>query len=206
MDAPREVEIPRPRSLAQRLTDAAGDLDTLSKIALVCLVIAWFFADTLVVALGSIKSGVRFYDISAVIGDPSRLFFSIDTTFSVVAFGGLCIACVLLPLTPHFFRGRFTWFAYCAPLALIVTCAVLLYSRASSEFFTSPALPSGIGSKVVHFANSLVQHGGGLVARHVAVGLGGYLGTLCGLVLAIQGFRRFHTHHHPRRSLPEKIM
>jgi hypothetical protein len=78
---------------------------------------------------------------------------------------------------------------------------VLLYSRASSEFFTSPALPDGLGSKVVRFANSLVQQGGGLVARHVAVGLGGYLGVLCGLVLAIQGFRRFHSHHHPRRSV-----
>ena len=201
MDVPREVEIPRPLSLSQRLTAAVNDLDTLSKIALVCLVIAWFFADTLVVALGSIKSGVRFYDLIAVIGDPSRLFFSIDTTFSVVAFGGLCIACVLLPLTPHFYRGRFAWFAYCAPLALIVTCAVLLYSRASSEFFTSPALANGLGSKVVRFANSLVQQGGGLVARHVAVGLGGYLGALCALFLAIQGFRRFHTHHHSRRSI-----
>lgn len=198
MDVPQDVENLRPRSVSLRLTAAAGDLDTLSKIALVCLVIAWFFADTLVVTLGSIKSGVRFYDLSAVIGDPSRLFFSIDTTFSVIAFGGLCVACALLPLLPHFYRGRFAWFTYCAPLALIVTCALLLYSRASSEFFTSPALANGLGGKVVRFANSLVHQGGGLVARHVAVGLGGYLGALCGLVLAIQGFRRFHTHHLPR--------
>jgi hypothetical protein len=200
MDVPRNVEIPRPVGLRQRLGAAMADLDTLSKIALVCLIIAWFFADTLVVALGSLKTGVRFYDLSAVIGDPSRLFFSIDTTFSVVAFGGLCIACVLVPLTPHFYRGRFAWFAYCAPLALIVVCALLLYSRASSEFFTAPALANGLGSKVVRFANSLVHQGGGLVARHVAVGMGAYLGALCGVVLAIQGFRRFHTHHHPRRS------
>jgi hypothetical protein len=200
MDVPHDVEDPRPLGLTQRLTAAVADLDTLSKIALVCLIIAWFFADTLVVALGSLKSGVRFYDLSAVISDPSRLFFSVDTTFPVVAFGALCIACVLVPLTPHFYRGRLAWFAYCAPLILIVTCAVLLYSRASSEFFTAPALPNGLGGKVVRFANSLVHQGGGLVARHVAVGFGGYLGILCGVVLAIQGFRRFHTHHHPRRS------
>jgi hypothetical protein len=196
MEASRDLEIPRPPSLSQRLAAAAADLDTLSKIALVCLVIAWFFADTLAVSLGSIKSAIRFYDLAAVIGDPSRLFFSIDTTFSVVAFGALCVACVLLPLTPHFYRGRFAWFAYCAPLALIVTCAVLLYSRASSEFFTSPALANGLGGKVVRFANSLIYQGGGLVARHVAVAWGGYLGALCGLALATQGFRRFHAHPH----------
>jgi hypothetical protein len=200
MDVPQDIEIP-PLSLAQRMTAAVSDLDALSQFALVCLIIAWFFADTLVVALGSLKSGVRFYDLSAVIGDPSRLFFSIDTTFSVVAFGALCLACVLVPLVPHFFRGRLAWFAYCAPLALIVTCAVLLYSRASSEFFTAPALANSLGGKVVRFANSLVHQGGGLVSRHVAVGFGGYLGALCAVVLAIQGFRRFHTHHHARRSM-----
>ena len=197
MNVPQDA---RPLSTAQRLSAALSDLDTLSKIALVCLIIAWFFADTLVVALGTLKSGVRFYDLSAVIGDPSRLFFSIDNTFSVVAFGALCMACILVPLVPHFYRGRFAWFTYCAPLVLIVTCALLLYSRASSEFFTAPTLANGLGGKVVRFANSLVHQGGGLVARHVAVGLGGYLGALGAAVLAIQGFRRFHTHHHARRT------
>jgi hypothetical protein len=40
-----------------------------------------------------------------------------------------------------------------------------------------------------------VHRGGDLVARHVAVGFGGYLAALSSVALAIQGMRRFHSHH-----------
>jgi hypothetical protein len=187
-----------PPHLAQRLAAAAGELDGLSRIAIVCLIIAWFFADTLVVTLGTVKHGVRFFDMPALIGDPSRMFFSIETTFSVIAFGLLGCACLLAPLLAHLRRGRPAWFAYCAPLCLIVVCGLWLYSRTSSEFFTAPAAVGSLGSKVVRFANSLAHQGSDLVTRHVAVGFGGYLGLLAGVVLVIQGVRGFRARGWPR--------
>jgi hypothetical protein len=191
MDVTSDSAPARRPHLAQRVAAAASGLDALSKIAIVCLIIAWFFTDTLVVTLGTVKHGVPFYDMSALIGDPSRMFFSIDTTLSVIAFGLLCCVCLLAPLLSHLRRERLRWFAYWAPLCLILVCGLLVYSRTSSEFFTAPAAAGSLGSKVVRFANSLVHQGSDLVTRHVAVGFGGYLGLLAGLALAIQGVRGF---------------
>jgi hypothetical protein len=41
----------------------------------------------------------------------------------------------------------------------------------------------------VRLANDLINKGGQLVARHVAIGLGAYLGVIGSLVLAVWGFR-----------------
>src|SRR6202011_108789 len=97
----------------------------------------WFFMKTLVVTLGSLQHGVRFFDLSAVIADPSRLFFDVDTPIHRIFFGLICLLCLLAPLAPHLMRKRSAWVGYLVPLALILVCAALVYSRSSNDFFAA---------------------------------------------------------------------
>jgi hypothetical protein len=177
-------------TLLSRLTQAAAQLETASKFALLCIFVGWFFVDTLVVTIGSLQHGVRFADISAVIADPTRLFFGIQGSSHRIMFSLVCILCLLAPLLPHLQRRRVNWLAYLAPLALMVVCGALLYSRTSGELFAAPSAGTA-GSSLLRFANDLVRQGTGLVARHVAVGFGGYLALVASLVLALRGARHF---------------
>jgi hypothetical protein len=195
MDEPQSVDLPSnpqlPRGRLARLFAAAGAMDLSAKFALVCVFFAWFFVDTLVVSLGSVSHGVRFFDAGAIIADPTRMFFSVDTTFGVLLFGALCIACLLLPLAPHLSRKRPAWLAYLAPLVLIVVCGLLLYSKTSAEMLATPSDAGGLKASVMGFANKLLQRGSGYVAKHVAVGAGGYVALIGSLFLAYLGIHRF---------------
>jgi hypothetical protein len=178
-------------TLLSRLIQAAAQLETASKFALLCIFVGWFFVDTLVVTIGSLQHGVRFADISAVIADPTRLFFGIQGSSHRIMFGLVCMLCLLAPLLPHLRRKPVNWLAYLAPLALMVVCGALLYSRTSGELFAAPSGAGTAGSSLLRFANDLVHQGTGLVSRHVAVGFGGYLALAASLVLALRGARYF---------------
>ena len=173
------------------LTRAASELDPVSRFALLCIFFGWFLLDTLLVSLGSLQHGVRFFDISSVIADPTRLFFGIQGFGRRIVFGVVCVLCLLAPLLPHLRRGRANWLGYLAPLVLMTICGVLLYSRTSSELFATPSDAGRAGSSLIHFANDLLHRGSGLVARHVSVGIGGYTAFIASMVLALRGFRRF---------------
>ncbi|MDP9009388.1 MAG: hypothetical protein M3N91_11915 [Pseudomonadota bacterium] len=178
-------------TLLSRLTRAAAQLETASKFALLGIFFGWFLVDTLVVTIGSLQHGVRFVDMSAVIADPTRLFFGIQGSSHRIFFSVICILCLLAPVLPHLRRKRANWLAYLAPLALMVICGALLYSRTSSELFAAPSGVSSAGNSLIRFANDLVRQGTGLVARHVSVGVGGYLALVASLVLALRGVRHF---------------
>jgi hypothetical protein len=173
-----------------RVSAAAAEMELSVKFAIICIFFAWFFLDTLVVSVGSIKHGVRFFDAGAVIADPTRMFFSIDLTFGVILFAVICMACLLAPLAPHLWRKRAAWIGYLAPLALIVVCGLLLYSKTSGEILATPSDAGGIRSSVMSLANKILQRGSDLVSRHVAVGAGGYVAMLGSLVLAYCGIQR----------------
>jgi hypothetical protein len=194
VDETRSVDLPtnappQPSRLA-RVLAAAAEMELSAKFAIVCVFFAWFFIDTLVVSLGSVTHGVRFFDAAAVIADPTRMFFSIDTTFGVLLFALLCLACLVLPLAPHFSRSRLAWLAYLAPLALIVVCGLLLYSKTSGEILATPSDASGLKGSVMSFANKLLQRGSDYVSKHVAVGAGGYVALIGSLFLAYTGIHR----------------
>jgi hypothetical protein len=178
MDAPQSMDMSSSQPRWGGVLPALKELDGPSKLAIVCLVFGWFFM-------------VRFFDISAVIADPTRLFFDLYTPAHRILFGLLCIACLAAPLTPHWIKDRRAWFTYLAPLALLAVCAVILYSRSSGEFFSTPVDAKSLSGNIVKFANDLVRRGSDLVARHVAVGAGGYLALIGSAVLAVQGVRRF---------------
>jgi hypothetical protein len=166
-------------------------------VALLCIFLSWFFIDTFTVTLGSLQHGVRFYDLPAVIADPTRLFFGTTASYRTFLFGTLCVLCLLLPLAVYRRRERGVWLALLAPLALMLSCAALLYYRTSGEFFAMPADPARVAGNLIHFANGLMHRGSGAVARHVSVGVGGYLGFAAALLLAILGVRGFRRQRQP---------
>jgi hypothetical protein len=189
MDAPGNLQTAAPPTLVARLLNAAGQIDLASKIAIVCVFFGWFLVDTLVVTLGSLQHGVRFFDMSAVIADPSRMIFGMHGSLHRTFFIPLCIGCIFAPLLPHFRRIAVLRLCYAAPLALMVICGVLLFWRTSGEFIVAPSNAGRVGGNLVQFANDLVHHGGDLVARHVAIGVGGYLALAASIVLALRGVR-----------------
>jgi hypothetical protein len=190
MDAPGNLQTAAPPRLAARLLQAAGQIDLSSKIAIACVFFGWFLVDTLVVMLGSLQHGVRFFDMSAVIADPSRMFFGLQGSLHRMFFIPLCVICLCAPLLPHVRRTKVLWLSYAAPLALMVTCGVLLFSRTSRDFIAAPSNAGRVGGNLIQFANDLVHRGGDLVARHVSIGVGGYLALAASIVLALQGVRR----------------
>jgi hypothetical protein len=191
MDAPGNLQAAAPPTLVARLLTAAGQIDLASKVALVGVLFGWFLVDTLVVTLGSLQHGVRFFDISAVIADPSRMLFGLQGSWHRAFFIPLCVVCILAPLLAHVRRTRVLWLCYVAPLALIVICGVLLFWRTSGDFIVSPHNAGRVGGSLIQFANDLVHHGGDLVARHVAIGVGAYLALAGAIVLALRGVRGF---------------
>jgi hypothetical protein len=194
MDTPRSLDATPAPTLIGELSVAATRIDGLSLLALLALFIGWFFMNTLVASLGSLQHGLRFFDISAAIADPTRIFFGVEGSFRRVFFGGVCVACLLAPLLPHWRSHRLAWAAYLAPLALMMLCGVILYGKSSGDFFPAPSDAGSLSTSVMHFANDLVNRGTGLVSRHISVGAGGYLAFAGALVLAIQGTRHFRRH------------
>jgi len=166
-------------------------LDTASLIALFSIFLGWFFIDTLAVTLGSLRHGVKFVDLPVVIIEPARMFLGIDRTMRTYLFGTLCLLCLLLPWSVYLRTDRWVWFAHAAPLTLMLVCAVLLYAKTAGEFLPAPSDPNSLGGNLVRLTNGLVHRGGGVVARHIVVGVGGYLAFLGSVVLALAGLRGY---------------
>jgi hypothetical protein len=160
MNSPTSLQAAARRTLFSRLIQASDQLETASKLALLCVFIGWFMTDIL--------------------------------------FGLVCILSLSAAALPYLRRERAAWLAYLAPLVLMLICGVLLYSRTSSEFFGSPTDASVVGSDLIRFANKFARQGSGLVARHISMGVGGYLAFVASLVLALRGIRHYR---HPQPPL-----
>jgi hypothetical protein len=180
-----------------RWLQAIASMAATSKLAVICVFFGWFFMNTLVVSLGSLQHGVRFFEMSALIADPTRLFFDGDAPFQRSLFGLLCLLCLAATVLPYWVRHRQTWLAYLAPLLLMVATMLTLYWRTSGQWFASPDDAKSLTSNIVHFANDLVHRGADLVARHVAVGAGSYLALIGAVVLFVQGVRGYRDSHAP---------
>ena len=171
--------------------------ETVSKIAIACIFLSWFFLDTLVVTLGSLQHGVRFFDMSAVIADPSRMFFGFSGWAHRAGFGLLCLACLGAPMLPHLRPRRALWLTYLAPLVLMGICAALLLLRTAGQFVAAPIDTAEIAGTVARLADDLVHHSSTRMMRHVSIGIGGYLGLMASLVLALRGARMFRSKADP---------
>lgn len=190
MDTPQSLHVTQAPSPVAQLWRAAGQIDTVSLSAMLAIFIGWFFIQTLVVSIGSLQHGVRFFDLSAVITDPTRIFFNTDRSFQRVLFGLICLLCLLAPVLPHWRRTRLAWTAYLAPLALMVISGALLYAKTSGDFFAAPGDAGSLGGNVIRFANDLAHRGSGLLAEHISLGFGGYLAFAGCVVLAMRGLKQ----------------
>jgi hypothetical protein len=197
MDVTRNVEA---APWSTRLVSAATQIELAAKIAMACVFLSWFFLDTLVANLGSLQHGIRFFDVSAVIADPSRIFFGFSGWAQRIGFGLLCLACLLAPVLPHLRRERSWWLAYLAPAVLMAVCGVLLLWRTSGQFIAAPNDAGHIAGTVTQFANELMHHGSALITRHVSIGVGGYLGFVSSFVLALRGVRHYRREHRPQQA------
>jgi hypothetical protein len=182
------------------LASAATQIEIAARVAMVCIFVSWFFLDTLVGTLGSLRHGIRFFDVSAVIADPSRMFFGFSGWAHRAGFGLLCLVCLFAPLLPHLRRERLWWLAYLAPVALMAICGVLLLWRTSGQFIAAPNDAGHIAGTVSQFADDLVNHGRTLMTRHVSIGVGGYLGFVSSLVLALRGVRHIRQERLPQQA------
>jgi hypothetical protein len=191
MDAPQSMGIAIRPPLPARVWGALMALEASSKLAIVCVVFGWFFMRTLAVSLGSLEHGVRFFEMSAVIADPTRLFFGGDNPVHHALFALVCLACLSAPMAAHLTQSRTRWLGHLAPMALMLTCGALLYWRTSGEFLAAPDDAASLQGSLMHFANDLVHRGTDLVSRHVSIGAGSYLAMIGCVVLAVQGIRRF---------------
>jgi len=189
MDTPHRLHVPSPLPIVGRVVSAFAQVDSFAKFAMLCVLGGWFFMNTLIVRLGSLQHGVRFFDMWAVISDPARLFFGVDTAIQRIFFGLICLCCLAAPLVSHLLKWRIAWVAYWAPLLLMVACALLLRSRASAEFLASSTDPRLVSGSFIRFADELARQGG-LVSRHITVAAGGYIAFSGGVVLAVTGLHR----------------
>jgi hypothetical protein len=164
-----------------------GRIDTPTWIAMACIAIGWFWLNTLVAAFGPIQHAASFYDLPAVMKEPRWLLTGVSGAHSVgtLVFGFLCLAVVVSPLFPRLGYPRTAWFNV-APLALMLLCGIGLYVRASSARIEPGDSMGRLGGYVAHWANGAAAWGGDVLARHIALGAGGYLAFAASAWLAVR--------------------
>jgi hypothetical protein len=166
-------------------------LDGTSKAALACIFFAWFFLDTLVVSVGGLQHGVRFFDMASIAADPVRLFFPVSSSLQRFAFSVLCVASLALSVLPAVRRERAAWLGLTAPLLLMLVCGAALYAKTSGDFLNMPTRTDSVSQGIIHFANGLFKKSSGVVAKHIGLGVGGYVALLAAGLLAWRGARKF---------------
>lgn len=168
-------------------------VDRLTWIALVCLAVGWFFLATLVTAIGSVKQKYHFFDMLTVMLNPAWLLYGLGSSHPLesVAFGLLDLVILVLPIVPFIVRKRSAWLLSTAPLVLMLLSSYALYERTSGPYFATTERAGRWAHALVNFGNVVAQGVGDAAARHISVGLGGYLALLAALFLAVKGLRTF---------------
>ena len=169
------------------LLSALSRVDGATWVASSLMFAGWFLLDTLRVDWGPIQQHIPFYDVAAVIASPVRLFTGLEGNRGAVTvfFVLLCGAALLAPATSYLWRNRFGWLAGIAPLALMVTCALLLQARTSGDFFASHAgVRDTIANDLRHLGSHLIRNVSASASRHVALASGGYVALISSLYLS----------------------
>jgi hypothetical protein len=162
-------------------------------IAVICLVVGWFFMATVVTTLGPVKQKYHFFDMLTVMLNPSWLLYGMGSShpLEAIAFGLLNLGVLLLPLVPFIVKKRSAWLLCAAPLVLMLVCGFELYAKTSGPYFEATQRAGSFAQALVRFGNSVAVGAGNVAARHISVGLGAYLALLASLFLAMRGLRTF---------------
>jgi hypothetical protein len=168
-------------------------VDRQTWIAVLCLVVGWFFMATVVTTIGPLKQKYHFFDMLTVMLNPAWLLYGMGSSHPLesITFGLLDVAVLLLPIVPFIVKTRSAWLLCLAPLVLMLLCGVELYERTSGPYFEATQRAGSFAQGLVRFGNSVAMGAGNIAARHISVGLGAYLSLLASLYLAFKGLRAF---------------
>jgi hypothetical protein len=168
-------------------------VDRQTWIAIICLVVGWFFMATVVTTLGPVKQKYHFFDMLTVMLNPSWLLYGLGSSHPVeaVLFGLIDLAVLVLPVVPFVVKKRSAWLLCLAPFLLMLVCGFELYQKTSGNYFEATQRAGGFARALVHFGNSVAVGAGNVAARHISIGLGAYLSLLASIYLMVKGLRVF---------------
>jgi hypothetical protein len=160
-------------------------------LAIACVLAGWFWMNICVTKVGRLELGFHFYDMWELISRPALLLTGLrdDHSAKQILFGILCLAAALAPLSSIYMHGsRRAWLASFAPLALMVLCAAVLYYKTSPDYFAANPNAGDLGRDLIKLANQVAGKMVGGIAKHVSIGLGGYVSLLASIVIASRGW------------------
>ena len=174
-------------------TQLLRQVDRQTWIAVVCLVVGWFFMATVVTTLGPIKQKYHFFDMLTVMLNPAWLLYGMGSSRPLegIAFGLLSLGVLILPIVPFVVPKRSAWLLCLAPLVLMLLCGYELYEKTAGDYFAATQRAGSFARALVHFGNTVAVGAGNMAARHISVGLGAYLSLLASIYLAVKGLRTF---------------
>jgi hypothetical protein len=166
----------------------ARKIDCVTWVALACIAVGWFWLNTLVATFGPIQHVVRFYELPVVMRDPRWLLTGISDAYplSRVLFGIVCLVVITAPLLPRLIFPRVPYLLSSAPFLLMLLCGIVLYVKSSTTHIEATDSLGRIGGYIARWANGTTTWAGDVVARHIAIGAGGYLSFLASGFVAIK--------------------
>ncbi len=161
-------------------------------IAVAAVFAGWFLLDFVVLNIGRLHQHFPFYDIPGIIARPLRLLFGMDDAAlaTTIPFGVLCLAVLGVALLPQLSSRRFARFGACAPLALMVVGAAILWYQAAHVTFPPSDDAGDVANAFVNLANALTKPARTIVSKHLTLGAGAWLSGIGALYLAYHGLRR----------------
>jgi hypothetical protein len=159
-------------------------------VAMVCVLVGWFFLSTVSMAFFGDMQTATFYDVMRVFNNPETGLGSLagqGRSGGAGLYGLLTVVALLAPLAPHFVRQRKAWLAYCAPLGWMVLAVFIGYWKVSSSLSQASRQFGGFGGDTRGMAREFI---GGLLDA-MSFGLGFYVAIAAGAYLAFVGVRRY---------------
>jgi hypothetical protein len=163
-------------------------------VAVACLACSWFFMSSLVMDYGAVQLQFRFYNVLTLMHSPGRIVTGASgdgATWDAWLFGSVCAAAVLAALAPAVSTRKVAWLGCVAPIALMALSGAILYHGFSQDLVADDGFLGDTGLRLSHLANQLANRVGGMIARQIHVGLGGYLSLASSAFLAVKGLRGY---------------
>jgi hypothetical protein len=172
----------------------ARRLDWTVLIAVACLACSWFFMSSLITDYGAVQLQFRFYNVLTLMHSPGRIVMGASgdgASWDAWLFGSVCAAAILAALAPAVSTRKAAWLGCVAPFALMALSGAILYHGFSQDLVADDGFLGDTGLRLGHLANQLANRVGGMIARQIHVGLGGYLSLAASAFLAVKGLRGY---------------
>lgn len=178
-------------ALAEPLEESRSLPEWLNLVAIALVFVGWFLLDTLTTSIGALGLDFHFFDMAAIIDQPTRLFTGTGSEgFLTICFGMVSLVILGSTLAPYVSGSRLARLARLAPLLLMLLCGSILYHETSQDTFTAALNSGDMTSALVNLANVMARHSVGFAARHISVGAGAWVAAVGALYLGYTGLRR----------------